>query len=122
MKTQLNTAYGHLSDPISSILTELNQKTDENNDPLKFKWTFARKDYRNAYSKARTRTAPGFSGMTTSLWKPTVDNVILASIYAKLMQLPSKYGFSYPRWEVSIQAMLKKRVTLLKQAVHHRTV
>ena len=47
--------------------------------------------------------------MTMSLWKAIVDDDDLASIYAKLIELPFKYGFSYPRWEISIQAMLKKR-------------
>ena len=44
-----------------------------------------------------------------SLWKAIIDDDVLASIYTKLIELPSKYGFSYPRWEVSIQAMLKER-------------
>ena len=44
-----------------------------------------------------------------SLWKVIVEDDVLASIYAKLIKLPFKYGFSYPRREVSIQAMLKKR-------------
>ena len=47
--------------------------------------------------------------MTMSLWKVIVDDNVLASIYAKLIELPFKYGFSYPRWEVPIQDMLKKR-------------
>jgi len=49
------------------------------------------------------------SGMTMSLWKAIVEDDVLATIYAKLIELPFKYCFSYPRWEVSIQAMLKKR-------------
>ena len=47
--------------------------------------------------------------MTMSFWKAIADDDVLAFIYAKLIELPFKYVFSYPRWEVSIQAMLKKR-------------
>ena len=95
-KHELDTAYGNLSDPVSSILAELAQKTDKDNFPLKFDWTFNREAYRNAFSNSRTKTAPGFSSMTMSLWKAIVDDDVRASIYLQLIELPFKYGFSYP--------------------------
>jgi len=44
-----------------------------------------------------------------SLWKALIPNDTLCTIYAKLIVLPFRYGFSYPRWEISVQAMLQKR-------------
>eukprot|EP00979_Chaetoceros_neogracilis_P015463 scaffold5951_cov162-Chaetoceros_neogracile.AAC.1 len=73
-KSDCDKAYGHLSDPVCSILEELTQKKDENNNPLTFEWTFNRDDYRQAFSKSRTKTAPGYSGMTMSLWKAIVED------------------------------------------------
>ena len=47
-KQSLDTAYGHLSDPVSSILSKLTQKKDKDDNPLKFDWTFKREAYRHA--------------------------------------------------------------------------
>jgi len=47
--------------------------------------------------------------MTMSLWKALILNDTLCTIYAKLIELPFRYGFSYPRWEKSVQVMLQKR-------------
>ena len=44
-KQSLDTAYGHLSDPVSSILAELTQKKDKDDNPLKFDWTLDREAY-----------------------------------------------------------------------------
>ena len=85
-KQTLDMAYGHLSDPVSSILAELTQKKDNDNNPLNFDWTFDREGYRNTFSKSRTRTASGYSGMTMSLWKAIVDDDVFTSIYAKLIK------------------------------------
>ena len=44
-KQLLDTAYGYLSNPVSSILAELKEKKDKDDNPLKFDWTFDREAY-----------------------------------------------------------------------------
>jgi hypothetical protein len=108
-KADLSFSYGHLGQSISSILNELDPKCDKAGNILKFQWTFDSSDFKAAFGKARTKTAPGFSGMSMSLWKAIADEDDLSGIYAKLIELPFRYGFTYPRWEHSILAMLQKK-------------
>ena len=49
-KQPLDTAYGHLSDPVSSILAKLTQKKDKDGNSLKFDWTFDQEAYRHAFN------------------------------------------------------------------------
>ena len=66
-KEDLSFSYGHLGKSISCILNELTPKRDKKGNKLKFQWTFTSSDFKAAFRKARTKTAPGYSGMTMSL-------------------------------------------------------
>jgi len=108
-KDELSFSYGHLRESISNILEELAPKRDKQGNRLKFQWTFTSSEFKEAFGKAQTKTAPGYSGMTKRLWKAIADDDDLTTIYSKLIELPFRYGFTYPRWENSILAMLQKK-------------
>ncbi|GFH47803.1 hypothetical protein CTEN210_04279 [Chaetoceros tenuissimus] len=99
--------YGHLADATKLIIEEMKMRTIDG-EPAKFEWTFNEADFEEAFGKARLNTAPGFSGLNMHVLRALTTNKELREIYAKLLELPFRYGFTYPRWEKTIQSLLMK--------------
>ncbi|GFH57254.1 hypothetical protein CTEN210_13730 [Chaetoceros tenuissimus] len=101
--------YGHLATATNLIIEEMKIK-EIGGEPAKFEWTFDEADYKEAFGKARLNTAPGFSGLNMHTLRAISTNKELRTIYAKVLELPFRYGFTYPRWEKTVQALLMKEL------------
>ena len=99
--------YGHLEEAVTLVLDKMKHKTNEEGRH-KFEWTFTGEDFTAAFGKARLNTAPGFSGLSMNKLQAISTDKVLAELYAQIISLPFKYGFTYPAWLISIQAMLQK--------------
>ena len=100
--------YGHLQDALAEVLRRLKYKTDEEENKLEFKWKFDEDDFKEAFRKARYNTAPGFSGLSMAHLCTITKDKNLSTIYAKILELPFRYGFAYDHWLTSVQALLQK--------------
>ena len=101
--------YGHLQqDALSEVLQRLKYKFDKEGEQLEFKWKFDEEDFKEAFGKARYNTAPGFSGFSMAHLRTISKDENLSKIYAKVLELPFRYGFAYDHWLKSVQALLQK--------------
>ena len=99
--------YGHLATATKLTIEEMKMR-DIGGEPATFEWTFEEADFKDAFSKARLNTAPGFLGLNMHVLRAITTNKELRMIYAKVLELPFRYGFTYPRWEKTIQSLVMK--------------
>ena len=90
------------------MLRRLKYRLDEEGKKLEFKWKFDEEDFKEAFGKARYNIAPGFSGLSMAHLRTITKDANLSKIYAKILELPFRYGFAYDHWLKSVQALLQK--------------
>ena len=89
-------------------------RKDKDGKNVVFNWTFTGEDYKKAFGKGRYNTAaPGYSGISMIHLSTIARDPELATIYAKILELPFlRYGFTYKHWLKSVQSLLQKEAML----------
>lgn len=100
--------YGHLAPALKEALKRVVHRKDKDGKSVVFNWTFTGEDYKKAFRKGRYNTAPGYSGISMIHLRTIAQDPELATIYAKILELPFRYGFAYKHWLKSVQTLLQK--------------
>jgi len=92
-----------------AFLSALLRPSSKNGEPMiDCESDISTADYMLIFSKTPDKTACGPSGITMSHWKAACYDPDIAAIHAIFMDMPFRYGFSFPRWQRSIHVLLQK--------------
>ena len=67
-----------------------------------------REDFQSLFKETRERTSSSPSGIHMGHYKAAALDDYLSDVESLALTIPFKYGFSLPRWQQSIHAMLRK--------------
>jgi hypothetical protein len=76
--------------------------------------TLTKEDYKRYWKKAREKTSSSYSGTHFGHYISAVDDDYLAETHALLIELAYSTGFSLPRWQVGLSAMLEKEKGVIR--------
>jgi hypothetical protein len=76
--------------------------------------SITRDDYQAYWKKALERTSSSFSGLHFGHWKAAAKNDFLSETHAVFTELAYSSGFSLPRWQTGLSAMLEKERGVIK--------
>ena len=120
----ISNEYGHVNVTLSKVLKRLKKRETKDGTKADFQWKFDGEDYRKSFGRARYNIAPGFSGLSMIHLRTISRDKHLSEIYAKLLELPFRYGFTYDHWLKSVQALLQKEslplITIFRHYGHYR--
>jgi hypothetical protein len=102
--------YSDLNDILKIFITAMAKPRLENGSLISdFEWKFGVPEFRATFRKTRESTSCGPSGLNMSYWKACSEDDDIARVQSFFIEKAFRYGFSYPRWQVSWHCMLKKK-------------
>jgi hypothetical protein len=101
------------SDPhnvLQKFILALAKPRNEYGRPINdFEWKFGVKEFRSTFRKTRESTSCSPSRLNMSYWKACAEDDDIARVQSFFIEKAFRFGFSYPRWQVSWHCMLKKK-------------
>ena len=83
----------------------------EHTDPARppINTTISASDYQAYWRRAKEKTSSSYSGLHFGHWKAAASNNYLSECHALSTELAYSSGFSFPRWQAGLSAMLEKQ-------------
>jgi hypothetical protein len=99
--------YDDPTDVLKLFITAMAKPRNENGTVIEdFTWDYGINEFRSTFQKTRESTSCGPSGLNMSYWKASAEDDDIARVHSFLIEKAFRYGFSYPRWQVSWHCML----------------